>query len=233
MCEIYGFCGNQPTKLNKYTNEFWTHAKVHKDGFGYYLADRDQLYTNPKSAISYLSKLEKFNFTSKLVLCHIRFKTHGPASVENCHPFIKRDVHNVKWSLIHNGYIGDNEITAAFETLQNGETDSERILLAIVEAVNSLYEHSWLADCEILQYLYAQLEAACIELSKLGKTNLIFTDSATNNMYVFMNSPRTLHFLQTEDGVHISTTPLTNENWMPVDPYKLHIINNGEVISSY
>lgn len=232
MCEIYGFCGSVPTRLNKYTDEFWSHSKIHQDGFGYYIADRDQLYVNPKSAMSYLNGLSKFNFVSKLALCHIRFKTHGPASAENCHPFSKYDSHGIKWTLIHNGYISDNPVTAALSTIQNGETDSERILLALVEAVNSLYEHSWIKDLkEFIEYLYIQLEIAIEQLASLGKTNLIFTDSCTNNMYVYMNHPNTLFYLKTENGYHISTTQLSKEDWVAVPPYKLHIFNNGIKIS--
>jgi glutamine amidotransferase len=230
MCEVYGFCGSHPTRLNKYTDEFWLHSRVHKDGFGYYLADKDQLYVNPRSAIEYVKGLSKFNFMSKLALCHIRFKTHGPASVENCHPFVKKDCHGVKWSLIHNGYIEDSPAVAALGTLQVGETDSERILLAIIETVNSFYEHSFFYEEDYLYYLYTQIEITLNELASLGKTNLIFTDNRTNNMYVYMNHPNTLFYLITDDGIHISTTRLSNEKWFPVEPHRLHIINNGQFI---
>lgn len=232
MCEIYGFCGSHPTRLNQFTDEFWLHSRVHQDGFGFYLADKDELYVNPRTAMSYIDKLNKKNFTSKLAMCHIRFKTHGIAKLENCHPFIKTDSHGVRWSLIHNGYISDNPVTAAMGTIQSGETDSERILLCIIESINSLYEHSWVSsNDELLQFMYIQLEVVLHELSSLGKTNLIFTDDKTNNMYVYMNSPRTLFYLKTEDGYHISTTPLTHDQWIPVEPYRLHVINNGKLIN--
>jgi glutamine amidotransferase len=179
--------------------------------------------------MDYINGLSKFKFVSKLALCHIRFKTHGPASAKNCHPFIKTDIRGVKWSLIHNGYIEDSPAVAALGTLQTGETDSERILLCIIETVNSFYEHSYITDTnEFLFTLYSKIERVLNELSSLGKTNLVFTDNFTNNMYVYMNHPRTLFFLNTDDGVHVSTTPLSNENWVPVEPYKLHIFNNGK-----
>lgn len=228
MCEVYGFCGNKPTKLNKYTDEFWLHSRVHQDGFGYYLADKDKLYVNPHSAMNYIKGLNKFNFESKLALCHIRFKTHGPVSELNCHPFIKYDIRGNKWSLIHNGYIDDSPAVAALGTLQMGDTDSERILLCIIEAVNHYYEHSYISDYkDFCTYMYMIIEETCHELSTLGKTNLIFTDCCTNNMYVYMNHPMTLFYLQTENGFHVSTTKLTDENWTAVEPHKLHIFNNG------
>lgn len=228
MCEVYGFCGSVPTKLNKYTDEFWLHSRVHQDGFGFYLADKNELYVNPHTAMAYIGKLNKKDFTSKLALCHIRFKTHGPASIENCHPFVKYDCRGTKWSLIHNGYIEDSHAVAALGTLQTGETDSERILLSIIEVVNYYYEHSYVTDHEECLYnLYVTIEAILTELASLGKINLIFTDSLTNNMYVYMNHPNTLYYLNTDTGVHISTTKLSNENWKAVDPYKLHIFNNG------
>ena len=213
MCEVYGFCGSVPTRLNKYTDEFWLHSRIHQDGFGFYLADKNELYVNPHAAMAYIGKLNKKDFTSKLALCHIRFKTHG---------------RGVRWSLIHNGYIADSPAVAALGTLQKGETDSERILLAIIEAVNSYYEHSWVMNQDEFFYcLYLQIESALTELASLGKTNLIFTDNLTNNMYVYMNHPNTLYYLNTNNGVHISTTRLSDENWQAVEPYKLHIFNNG------
>ena len=231
MCEIYGFCGSVPTKLNNYTDEFWMHSRIHRDGFGYYLADKDELYVNPKSAMEYIDKLKQKNFTSNLALCHIRFKTHGPATAANCHPFAKTDCHGVKWTLIHNGYISDDPLTSAVETYQNGETDSERILLCIIETINSFYEHSYFENYkEQLQFLYAKIEQILINLADLGKTNLIFTDNRTNNMYVFMNSPRTLYYLETPEGYHFSTTPLSKETWVAVPPYKLHVFNSGQLV---
>lgn len=228
MCEIYGFCGSVPTRLNVYTNEFWLHSRIHQDGFGYYLQDKNDFYVNPKSAMTYISDLRKKDFTSKLALFHIRFKTHGPASVENCHPFIKKDVHGVEWSLIHNGFIEDTHYTDALGTLQNGETDSERILLSIVEAVNGVYEHAWIDDePEMRCFVYTIIEQTIKDMSHLGKINLIFTDSLTNNMYVYMNA-QSLYYLNKKSGIHVSTTKLSNEDWISVTPNKLHIFNNGE-----
>jgi glutamine amidotransferase len=228
MCEIYGFCGSVPVRLNKYTNEFWLHSRVHQDGFGYYLHDSDDFYVNPNSAMSCLSYLRKKDFTSKLALCHIRFKTHGPASIENCHPFIKSDIHGVKWSLIHNGFIEDTNYSAALETIQDGSTDSERILLSIVEAVNSIYEHAWIDNkSELAYFIYSIIEQRLNEISLLGKVNLIFTDSRTNNMYVYMNA-KSLYYLFTNKGIHVSTTKLSDEDWITVTPNKLHIFNDGE-----
>ena len=103
------------------------------------------------------------------------------------------------------------------------------VLLSIIEAINYFYEHSFIEnENEFKLFLYTCIECELHELSQLGKTNFIFVDSLYNNMYVYMNHPNTLYSLKTEDGFHISTTKLTDENWMPVEPYKLHIFNNGE-----
>lgn len=229
MCEVYGFCGSHETLINQYTDEFWKHARIHQDGFGYYLADKDELYVNPDSAINHFDKLSKKRFNTSLALCHIRFKTHGDATRENCHPFSKYDSRGVKWTLIHNGYICDNCNTAALSTLQVGNTDSERMLLSIIESINHFYEHSFIENSsEFMTFLYACIERELLDLSQLGKTNFIFVDSNTNNMYVFMNQPYTLYSFKSKDGFHISTTRLSNEDWVPVEPYKLHIFNNGE-----
>lgn len=231
MCEVYGFCGSKSIKLNKYTDEFWLHSRVHRDGFGFYLADKNELYVNPQSAIQNFTKLSKKSFTSKLALCHIRFKTHGDAKMENCHPFSKYDIRGTKWTLIHNGYIEDNDTTVALSAIQDGETDSERILMYLVEHVNRLYEHAWLiSNNDLNKYIHKKLSMAIDKLSSLGKVNLIFTDDLSNNMYVYMNHPNTLFYLKTDDGYHISTTKLSDESWLPVPPYKLHVFNNGSKI---
>lgn len=231
MCEIYGFCGSHPIKLNKFTNEFWSHSKIHKDGFGFYLADKHEYYTNSDAAYNYLTKLMHKSFTSSLALCHIRFKTHGESKIENCHPFIKYDSHGIQWALIHNGYTDDNNFMKALSTIQSGETDSERLLLYIIEMINSFYEHSWIEDkAEFLDHLYLLLRNTLRDISTLGKTNLIFTDNYTNNMYVYMNHPNTLFYFNDGNGVHISTVPLTNDIWTAVPANKLFIFNNGKLI---
>lgn len=231
MCEIYSFCGNKRISLNQYTNEFWSHAAVHKDGFGYYLVDSNDYFVSKDSAVDCLSQLKNKNFRSKLALCHIRFKTHGPTAIENCHPFIKKDIHGVEWSLIHNGYIDDTTpYLDALNEFQSGETDSERVLLSIVETVNNIYEHAWLdSHEEMMQFIYSAIEKTIQNISYLGKVNLVFTDSLTNNMYVYMNSP-SLYYLVTETGIHISTTKLSDENWISVPRNKLHIFNNGDCV---
>ena len=229
--EIYSFCGNKRISLNQYTNEFWSHAAVHKDGFGYYLVDSNDYFVSKDSAVDCLSQLKNKNFRSKLALCHIRFKTHGPTAIENCHPFIKKDIHGVEWSLIHNGYIDDTTpYLDALNEFQSGETDSERVLLSIVETVNNIYEHAWIDNHEeMMQFIYSAIEKTIQDISYLGKVNLVFTDSLTNNMYVYMNSP-SLYYLVTENGIHVSTTKLSNENWLSVPRNKLHIFNNGDCV---
>lgn len=133
-----------------------------------------------------------------------------------------------KWTLIHNGYIEDNDVTTALSSLQLGETDSERILMYLVEHIDYLYEHAWiLNEDDLCKYMYKQLSSAIDKISTLGKVNLIFTDSFTNNMYVYMNYPNTLFYLKTQCGYHVSTTKLSDEHWVPVTPYKLHVLNNG------
>lgn len=79
--------------------------------------------------------------------------------------------------------------------------------------------------------MYASIENTLCKLASLGKVNLIFTDGLTHNMYVFMNDPGTLFYLPTKDGYHFSTTRLSSENWLPVEPFTLHIVNNGSVVN--
>lgn len=230
MCEIYGFCGKQPTLLNDYTDIFWLHSEVHRDGFGYYLADKNEYCVNTCAAKDY-EPLKTKDFRTSLGLFHIRFKTHGGVSLSNCHPFIKTDCRGIQWVLIHNGYIADDDQTESFARMQNGETDSERILLSLIETINHFYDYCFTDNYkEELEFLYVIIEQRLLYLSRQGKLNLIFIDNKTNNMYVFMNHTRTLHMQKVEEGVHVSTTPLYGCRWEYVEPFRLHIFNAGKQI---
>lgn len=230
MCEIYGFCGKYPSLLNDYTDVFWSHSEVHRDGFGYYLADKDDFFVSTLAAKNY-RPLATTSFLTSLGLFHIRFKTHGGISLTNCHPFIEKDNRGIQWALIHNGYIEDTPQTEVLKKYQTGETDSERILLSLIETINHFYDYSYTeSEREERSFLYAILNHKLQEMSHLGKLNLIFTDNKTNNMYVFMNHARTLHIQRAEEGVHIATTPLYGCGWEYIEPLRLHIFNAGEQI---
>ena len=208
MCEVYGFCGNTPITLNKYTNEFWKHAKIHQDGFGYYLADKDQLYVNPKSAIEFLQGLAKFDFKSKLALCHIRFKTHGNATKENCHPFSKYDCRGTKWTLVHNGYICDNGNTAALSTIQDGETDSEvygtfsnRLCYDI--AVKLPY---WYRKYNYVKKLLTDTDFSLLQTSKMTSSSTDKTDSASGTLQKTATTPTGVSVGTADDDISITMT---------------------------
>ena len=74
---------------------------------------------------------------SKNALAHIRLGTIGVKDFYNCHPFVKKDNAGRRWTLIHNGTVFDCPDLCKYSTEEEGETDSERILLAIVDLVNN------------------------------------------------------------------------------------------------
>ena len=73
---------------------------------------------------------------AKTALAHIRLATIGNVEQDNCHPFTAVDNSGRTWTLIHNGTIFESDNIGKYVFLQKGETDSERILLYIVDSIN-------------------------------------------------------------------------------------------------
>ena len=73
----------------------------------------------------------------KNIFAHIRLATIGEVISPNCHPFTKVDDNNRSWILIHNGTVFDYPQLDQYKDIEEGDTDSERILLYIVDKVNT------------------------------------------------------------------------------------------------
>ena len=140
MCEIYGFSGNREKELNSDLREFYSHANEHPNGWGLALLGRQetQIMRETKRAdqSEYLHELLSESIVAKTALAHIRLATIGNVEYENCHPFVGTDNSGRSWTLIHNGTVFENDRLNKYVFLQKGETDSERILLYILESIN-------------------------------------------------------------------------------------------------
>ena len=140
MCEIYGFSGNREKELNNDLREFYSHACRHPNGWGLALLDQSvpeitrEVCRADRSEL--LSELLSLPVTAKTALAHIRLATVGNEDYDNCHPFTAVDHSGRSWTLIHNGTIFESDKLNRYVFRQKGETDSERILLYIVDQIN-------------------------------------------------------------------------------------------------
>ncbi len=172
----------------------------------------------------------KNRLTAKLeagsLLAHIRLATIGLESYSNTHPFSKRDESGRVWTLIHNGTIFESELLSGYQYKQEGNTDSERILLYIVDQVN----RHFLEDFSLFEVnaRIALLEDIVKRLSPENKLNLIFSDG--EYMYVHKNAADTLFVKHTQNAAIFSTKPLDTGKWEEVPENRLLVYRQGQLL---
>lgn len=218
MCELFGVNFRRNEVINDYLKVFYKHSEQHPHGWGLACIDEDNEVMIEKEPIkanksNYLKERLKTPIDVETVLAHIRYATIGNLEYLNCHPYSMKDNGGRRWTLVHNGTIFDYPALDEYAAIQRGSTDSERILLYLIDQVNE-------AEVTLGRGMYAR--------ERFRLLNSIVTDMSTNNnklnillydgelMYVHTNYADTLYFLQKRDGVLFSTQPLTRENWKKV-----------------
>lgn len=229
MCEILGACSKNERCLNDYLKHFFSNSKKHPHGWGlaYIAGQKLFIEKEPLQALEsqYLKCRLSQPIISKNILAHIRYATIGNIEHNNCHPYTKKDNFGRQWTLIHNGTIFDYPLLNKFTKLQEGTTDSERILLHIVEEIN-LRQSSCDKPLKAKQR-FELLNDIVSAMSKGNKLNLLIFDG--EYMYVHTNYSNSLHFLESEKGIIFSTRPLTDENWQAVPFTTLLAYKDGEL----
>lgn len=216
MCEILGATSKKGRCINEYLKVFYSHSTNHPHGWGLAYMSEEKMFIHKQPIQASKSKCLNSRLSqpiiSKNILAHIRYATIGNVEPQNCHPYTKIDNFCRRWTLIHNGTIFDYSPLNKFTKIQVGETDSERILLYIVEQIN-LAQHS---ECKPLnaKERFDIIDKIVSDMSKNNKLNLLIFDG--EYMYVHTNYAKSLHYLESEDGIIFSTLPLTDENWQAV-----------------
>lgn len=216
MCEILGASAEKEYSLNNYLKVFYSHSNNHPHGWGLACMDGADVVIEKEplqaSKSKYLKERLSQPVCTKNVFAHIRYATIGNIDYKNCHPYSKKDNCQRRWTLIHNGTIFDYSPLNKFIKLQCGDTDSERILLYIVEQINCRQKITGrpLNSKE----RFALLDSMVSAMAKGNKLNLLIYDG--EYMYAHTNYKGSLHFLRTENGIIFSTLPLTNEDWQPL-----------------
>lgn len=229
MCEILGASLNREDCLNDYLKIFYSHSNKHPHGWGLAYEARQKIFIEKEplqaSKSEYLQCRLSQPIISKNLLAHIRYATIGHIEPQNCHPYFKKDNFGRQWTLIHNGTIFDYSPLNKFVELQEGQTDSERILLYIVEQINiaqSLHYKTLKA-----KERFRIINDIVSDMSKGNKLNLLIYDE--EYMYVHTNYAKSLHYLEKDTGVIFSTQPLTDENWQTVPFTTLLAYKNGKL----
>lgn len=223
MCELFGMTSATKVCANDYLAAFFSHSKDHPHGWGIgrFYDGGVNVEKEPIQASEsvYLKHRMEDPIETTTLFAHIRNASIGCLAYENCHPFVKRDDSGRAWTLIHNGTIFSTEMTAKYEAVQNGSTDSERILCLIVEEMNR-------KNCASKEERFALVNDLLCRLSEgNNKVNLMLFDGEL--FYVHTNLKETLYYLDKNETVYFSTTPLTEEAWRPVSFMQPLAYENG------
>ena len=231
MCEIFCFNSNKPKQINQCLECFYKHSDEHPDGWGLATMQSDEFVVDKEpvkaSCSEHLKDILSNPVVGKNVFAHIRLATVGEIVSPNCHPFIEADDNNRSWMLIHNGTIFQYPGLEKYREKEKGNTDSERILLFIIDKVNE-FEKAKGAPSTIKER-FNLLTDIIADLSYNNKLNLMIYDGDLT--YIHSNMRDSLYYLKNEDGFLVASTPLDDdENWKVVELNKLFALIDGNII---
>ena len=230
MCELFGITSLEKIQVNSLLKEFFSHSQRHPHGWGMavFYGNYVSLEKEPVEA-SYSNYLNERLQTSLRVcdmIAHIRQATRGSLKYNNCHPFIKRDNYGRCWTLAHNGTVFDAEKLEPYVDLQEGNTDSERILYYLLDSIDQKQEEngSALEAAERFEIL----EKKICELTPGNKLNLLFYDG--EYLYAHTNYANSLYYKQYDGRTILATVPLDQEDWYPVPFAKLVVYKGAQLV---
>ena len=231
MCEIFCFNSNTPKEVNECLDCFYNHSEEHPHGWGLATMQSDEFVIDKepvKAACSeHLKNILSNPVVGKNVFAHIRLATVGEIISPNCHPFIEADDNNRSWMLIHNGTIFEYPKLDKYKDSEKGDTDSERILLYIIDKVNEFEKD--IGRLSTIKERFNLLADLVADLAKGNKLNLMIYDGDLT--YIHSNMRESLYYLKNEDGFLVASTPLDDdENWKQVELNKLFGLIDGNII---
>lgn len=230
MCELFGVCAAKSFRVNDLLQAFFSHSREHKHGWGLavFRGGGVSLEKEPVKAedSEYLRQRLSRPVEGASLFAHIRLATIGRIEYANCHPFIWDDESGRTWTMIHNGTLFEGNKLAPFLDMQEGTTDSERLLLYIIHRMNEAYAKAGqpLHDQKRLQLL----DEIIVDLSAGNKLNLLLYDGEI--MYVHTNCRESLHYWEGPKRRIFSTKPLLMDGWRPVPMNQMLAFRQGEQI---
>lgn len=230
MCELFGVSSAKEIAVDGYLDEFFRHSKNHPHGWGLAMFSDNQtlICKEPVQASASVKLREILSQPVQVTnaFAHIRYATIGNIEYTNCHPYTGRDETGRQWTLIHNGTIFDYPPLEPYLNKQRGDTDSERILLYILDQMNLRSKES--GDCLSAKERFELLEEIIKRMSRGNKLNLLLYDGEI--MYIHSNFVGFLHYLKKKDTVIFSTLPLDGGDWQRLPYMRLLGYRNGELL---
>lgn len=230
MCELFGVCTPRPIRCNELLEEFFSHGERHPDGWGmatFRHAEAPEIYRSPEP--SHRSSFLRHYLTSAMereaFIAHIRHATAGRVCMSNTHPFALADRSGRVWTLAHNGTIFRSRLTEPYAAVQQGSSDSERILCCLVAEIN---RHIARRGRPLpARQRFAVTEELVHRLCPHNVVNLLLHDGEL--MYVHTNRVGRLH-MNRSCGFVFSTQPLRGGHWTAVPLNTLLACRRGRLV---
>lgn len=230
MCELLCVSAGKKIFANDLLKNFFEHSVEHPNGWGLAVLDGKNIAIErePVKARNslYLKNRLTGNIESARFMAHIRKATIGEESFSNTHPFVRMDESGRNWVLMHNGTIFDSRELSSYQYEQEGTTDSERILLYLVDCINERLV-SEMNSFDVNQRFHL-VDEMVRKLAKGNKLNLVIYDG--DYFYIHKNEADSLYKREHNKEIVISTRPLTNECWEEVPTNRLLVYRDGEKI---
>ncbi len=227
MCELFAVSAKEKIRVDGLLKEFFSHSREHPNGWGMALHDgiTQNVEREPVRASNsiYLKNRLMNEVCASRIMAHIRRATIGDVDYRNTHPFVKRDVSGRAWTLMHNGTIFEASVLSPYQYSQVGSTDSERILLYLVDRINDNLENDW--NSFDGNDRFHVVEDVIRILAPGNKLNLIFNDG--EYLYVHKNAAGTLYIRENGEEAVFSTQPLGTGSWNEVPQNQLLIYKDG------
>lgn len=233
MCELFAYSSKKNHDITKELKGFYARSVNQPNGWG--LAEFDDvgrmcMHKYPERAIDskLLPRLIGEGIGRKRVLAHIRYATVGSINVNNCHPFVAYDSTGREWTMIHNGTVFNGTALLKYFNLQDGETDSERLLLYLMDLIDEATRrrgHPLDRDER-----FDVIESMLASNADRNKLNLFLYDG--EQFYVHANNaPAQLHYTEDttpgDEALMFATVPYTDADWQPVPQTQLIAFRDG------
>ena len=238
MCELFGTTGKKRRRINELLKKFFDRGAVHKDGWGIAFFDSGaplrERGVESASESARVKELLANELLAANMLAHIRYASCGARRVENCHPFVLSDASGRFWTLIHNGAMVVGPRVDRFKGAQSGDTDSERVLYCLVDAINRRTEQTGRALTD--RERFDALDETICELSRNNPLNLLFYDGDVlyahrNSNNVHTKDEVSLYMKTVDESITFSTVPLDDAvHWEPVPGTRLLAYRDGETL---
>lgn len=240
MCQLLAINSIEPVKVNPLIREFFTYADKNPHGWG--VAD---LSLRQASVIRSVERADKSQDAERFlvrthrctnVIAHIRAATVGQVEPENCHPFIAADASGRHWTLIHKGTIFDFEPLNPYFYQQEGATDSERILLYLIDHMNKrIAEKGAPLEADERFEVFSQMVG---EMAAGNCLNLVVFDS--DQFFVHTNYQGALNLLLSQGRALLCTSQLDaalaqatpGDAWEPLPLCTPLAFKHGRLINS-